>query len=106
MRFGLVSSLVLAVIAVVFALLNTQPMDVDLLFLETEGSTALVLILTFVFGVVVGLLSTVPSRIRIRRKLKKLQRERESDRQAEPSTPSSQSSISPQPGGSAEDSDQ
>lgn len=78
MRFGLVFSLILAIIAVVFALQNPQPMDVNLLFFETEGSTALVLILTFGFGVVVGLLSTLPSRLRTRRKLRKLEKEKES----------------------------
>lgn len=76
MRFGLLFSLILAIIAVVFALQNPQPMDVNLLFFETQGSTALVLILTFGFGVVVGLLSTLPSRMRTRRKLRKLEKEK------------------------------
>ncbi len=73
MRFGLLFSLLLAIIAVIFALQNPQPMDVNLLFYQTEGSTALILILTFGFGVVVGLLSSVPGRLRARRKLKELQ---------------------------------
>lgn len=74
MRFGLIFSLLLAVGAVVFALQNPQPMDVNLLFFQTEGSTALVLILTFAFGVLVGLLSSLPGRLRARRKLKELQK--------------------------------
>lgn len=86
MRFGLISSLILAIVAVLFALQNPQSMDVNFLFFETQGSTALVLILTFGFGVVVGLLSTLPSRLRTRRKLKELQKERES-----PSDPESAS---------------
>lgn len=78
MRFGLIFSLILAVIAVLFALQNPQMMDVNLLFFETQGSTALVLIVTFGLGVVVGLLSTLPSRLRTRRKLSKLQKQQES----------------------------
>jgi len=76
MRFGLLFSLLLAIVAVIFALQNPQPMDVNLLFYQTDGSTALILILTFGFGVVVGLLSSLPGRLRARRKLKELQKQR------------------------------
>lgn len=89
MRVGLIFSLVLAVIAVIFALQNPQPMDVNLLFFETNGSTALVLILTFAVGVAVGLLSTLPSRLRARRKLKALEKEQKTG------TSGSSSSTSP-----------
>jgi putative membrane protein len=74
MRFGLVFSLMLAILAVVFALQNPQTMDVNLLFFQTQGSTALILILTFGFGVVVGLLSTLPKQLRTRKKLKELEK--------------------------------
>jgi len=79
MRTGLVLSLLLAIIAVVFALLNPQPMEVDLLFFSTEGSTALVLILTFGLGVTVGLLSSLPGRLRARRELKALRKKTSAD---------------------------
>ena len=79
MRTGLVLSLLLAIIAVVFALLNPQPMEVDLLFFSTEGSTALVLILTFGLGVTVGLLSSLPGRLRARRELKALRKQKNAD---------------------------
>lgn len=79
MRFSLLFSLVLAILAVIFALQNPQPMDVNLLFFETEGSTALVLILTFGFGVLVGLISSVPARLRAHRKLKQLRKDQPSD---------------------------
>jgi putative membrane protein len=75
MRLGLLFSLILAIFAVVFALQNPQTMDVNLLFFQTQGSTALILILTFGFGVLVGLLSTLPKQLRTRRKLKALQNE-------------------------------
>ena len=57
MRIGLVLSLLLAILAVLFAVQNPQPMEVQLVFFSIEGSTALVLILTFGLGVTVGLLS-------------------------------------------------
>lgn len=98
MRFGLLFSLLLAILAVIFALQNPQSMEVNLLFFETTGSTALVLIVTFGLGVVVGLLSTLPTQLRTRRKLKKLQKAREST-----STPSSSSSVT-SPKSSAESS--
>lgn len=79
MRLGLIFSLILAILAVIFALQNPQPMDVNLLFFQTEGSTALVLILTFGFGVLVGLLSSVPARLRANRKLKALRKKYETD---------------------------
>lgn len=78
MRIGLVLSLLLAILAVLFAVQNPQPMEVQLLFFSTEGSTALVLILTFGLGVTVGLLSSLPGRIRARRKLKALQKKQQS----------------------------
>lgn len=100
MRLGLVFSLILAIFAVIFALQNPQSMDVNLLFFQTEGSTALVLILTFGFGVLVGLLSTLPTQLRTRRKLKELQQEEEKSSTASSSftTPKSSSEGS-RPGG-------
>lgn len=74
MRITLVLSLVLAVLTVVFALQNDDPMSVDFLFIQTQGSTALVLIVTFALGVIVGLMSTLPGRLRDRRELKKMKK--------------------------------
>lgn len=95
MRFGLIFSLILAIIAVLFALQNPQMMDVNLLFVSTEGSTALVLILTFGFGVLVGLLSTLPSRLRARRKLNKLQKQQKKSSEPASSFTQSKSKSSP-----------
>jgi len=102
MRFGLLFSLVLAVLAVIFALQNPQPMDVNLLFFQTEGSTALVLILTFGFGVLVGLISSLPGRLRARRKLNELQRKQSSGSTGGSSAASSQPSSRSDRGGSQE----
>lgn len=103
MRSGLIFSLLLAILAVIFALQNPQPMDVNLLFFKTEGSTALILILTFGFGILVGLLSTLPKQLRTRRKLKKLQKEHESasDSNSSFTTPQSDSPETGGPSGTA-----
>ena len=73
MRASLIFSLLIAVIAVIFALLNPDPIEVNLLFFETQGSAALILIITFGLGVIVGMLSMLPGRIRSRRRLKALE---------------------------------
>lgn len=72
-RFAMVSALVLLVVAILFALQNTQPIRVNLLFASTEGSAALVLVFTFILGVLVGVLALVPARLRDRRRIKQLQ---------------------------------
>ncbi len=92
MRLSLVFSLIIAVLAVVFALQNPQSMEVNLLFVDTQGSTALVLIVTFGIGVLVGLLSTLPGRIRDRRKIKSLEKSLQKVQDASFSSPSSSSS--------------
>lgn len=94
MRFALVFSLIIAVFAVVFALQNPQMMDVNLLFANTQGSTALVLIITFGLGVVAGLLSALPNRIRDRRKIKQLEKSLQKVQDASFSSPSDKSSRS------------
>ena len=99
MRVGLILSLLLAIVAVLFAVQNPQPMDVHLLFFETQGSTALVLILTFGLGVVVGLLSSLPGRLRARRKLKALQKKKKQGGTTSPRTTSDASK--PQSGSSS-----
>lgn len=95
MRFTLVLSLLIAILAVVFALQNPQMMEVNLLFIETQGSTALVLIVTLGIGVLVGLLSTLPGRIRDRRTIKSLEKKLKNVQEASmPSPPSSSPSGS------------
>lgn len=75
MRFSLILSLLIAILAVVFALQNPQSMEAHLFFLgSTQGSTALILIVTFGLGVLVGLLSTLPARLRDRRRIRSMQK--------------------------------
>lgn len=95
MRIALVFSLLLAVLAVLFALQNPQTIRVNFILYETSGSAALVLIVTFAIGVLVGLLSTLPGRIRDRRQLKKTKRQL--DKETTPSE-SEAPSVSEAPG--------
>lgn len=102
MRSGIIFSLILAIGAVIFALANPQPMEVDFLIFETSGSTALVLIVTFGVGVLVGLLSTFPTLLRKRRQLKSLQKKEGSGTDSGSSfTNPKSSSRSPKAGGTS-----
>lgn len=76
MRLAIVLSLVLAVLAVVFALQNPGFTDVSLGAWDIRGSTALILMVTFGVGVLVGLLATVPTLVRRKRRIKQLERDR------------------------------
>lgn len=102
MRFTLVISLLLAILAVVFALQNPGVTDVNVLGLSYQGSKALILIITFAVGVLVGVLATLPAFFRNRSKVRSLRktiaekrsetrREEERPTPSEPTTPPSNS---------------
>lgn len=74
MRFALILSLLLAILAVVFALQNPASIDVNLGPFELYGSTALILMVTFCLGVVVGILATIPSLMKRRRRVRDLEK--------------------------------
>jgi putative membrane protein len=105
MRLTLIFSLLVAIVAVVFALQNPQMMEVNLLFLETQGSAALVLLVTFAIGVVVGLLSTLPGRFRDKRKIKKLKKDNAGASPNMPTGPSAMDMPDPSAGRSSSSSD-
>ena len=75
MRTTLIVSLVIAVIMVIFALLNGQLVSVNLLFFRTEGALALVIILTFVIGVGAGVLGMLPSQIKSQQRVRDLEKQ-------------------------------
>lgn len=74
MRFALILSLVLSILAVVFALQNPAPIDVNLGPFELYGSTALILMVTFGIGVLVGILAAVPSLMKRRKRVRALEK--------------------------------
>ena len=80
MQSFLIAALGLAVLTVVFALQNTTPVLVTLMFWEVEGSLALVLMLTFALGVLVGLMVSIPAMLKRRAALSKQKENIESSR--------------------------
>lgn len=60
----LIFALVIAVIAVIFALQNTITVTISFLAWEVTGSLSLVLLVTLAIGVVIGLLVLSPSAIK------------------------------------------
>ena len=67
-----VLAFLLALITVLFALENQNSMDLVLGPYEIHGSTAIILIGTFIFGVVTGVLAMTPSSYSRYRKLKSM----------------------------------
>lgn len=74
MRIALVFSLLISILAVIFALQNPEMMDVQIGALVFNGTKALILIITFFIGVIVGVLGTIPSTVRSRRKVSRLRK--------------------------------
>ena len=60
----LIVALVIAIVAVIFALQNTMTITISFLAWEVTGSLSLVLLITLAIGVVIGLLVLSPSAIK------------------------------------------
>ena len=60
----LIFALIIAVIAVIFALQNTMTVTISFLAWEITGSLSLVLLVTLAIGAVIGLLVLTPSAIK------------------------------------------
>lgn len=60
----LIVALVIAVIAVIFALQNTVTVTISFLAWEVTGSLSLVLLITLAIGAIIGLLVLAPSTIK------------------------------------------
>lgn len=76
MRFALVFSLLIALVAVIFAFENPDPVNVEFLTLRSQPvPLALVIIVSLLAGVLVGALFSVPSRIRSRNRIKRLEKQ-------------------------------
>ncbi|HBY56445.1 MAG TPA: DUF1049 domain-containing protein [Candidatus Atribacteria bacterium] len=64
MQLQLVVAITVAILAVVFALQNAVPIKVSFLTWKFESSLALVLLITVALGIIMGLLVSVPSKIK------------------------------------------
>ncbi len=75
MRFALILSLLVAIIAVVFAFQNPEQVDVEFLtFQSIPVPLALVIIVALLVGVIVGSIGSLPSRLRSRGRIKALEK--------------------------------
>lgn len=64
MQIFIIIALLIAVIAVIFALQNTAAVTVTFLFWSINGSLALILLLTLLVGVLISVLVSLPGLIR------------------------------------------
>lgn len=64
MQVQLIVAIIVAILAVVFALQNAVPITVSFLTWRFESSLALVLLITVALGVIMSLLVSVPSKIK------------------------------------------
>ena len=71
MRASLIVALLVAILAVVFALQNPHMTSLSIGPFALEGSVALVTLITFALGVITGVLVSVPSVYRARKAAKK-----------------------------------
>lgn len=69
MKLSFAVSIILSALAVVFALQNAQPARITFLYWSFEASLVIILLLTFVAGVVSAIIASVPGYIRMRREL-------------------------------------
>jgi putative membrane protein len=71
---ALILALVLALIVTIFAVQNNTSIDVTFLAWKIDGSLALILIITFALGILIGLLVSTPAWIRRVRQSAELKR--------------------------------
>jgi putative membrane protein len=74
----LIIAIIIAILAVTFALLNASVVTVSLVFTSFESSLALVLLITFGIGVLVGFLGVMPTIIRQRVEISRLKKKAKS----------------------------
>jgi len=67
MQLQLIVAIIVAILAVVFALQNAVPIIVSFLTWRFESSLALVLLITLALGIIMSLLVSVPSMIKRRK---------------------------------------
>jgi uncharacterized integral membrane protein len=66
MQILLIFSFVIAFLAILFAIQNTEIVSIRFLFWETQGSLALILFIALVAGALISYLATTPGQIRQR----------------------------------------
>lgn len=94
MQVLLLVAILVAALAVVFAVQNTDPVTVDFLFWSFEGSKALILLVALAAGAIASSLASIPSMFRasrqaasLRRRVEELETEVRTLRQVSPPSP-------------------
>jgi putative membrane protein len=67
MQILIIFSLIIAFLAILFAVQNVEPVTITFLVWEIQGSLALVLFLTIVAGALISYLASMPGQIRSKR---------------------------------------
>jgi putative membrane protein len=75
MQIFLILALVIALVAVIFALQNTAAITVSFLFWQFHGSLALVLIISLAVGALITIMALLPGILRGRWSLRKLRKQ-------------------------------
>ena len=75
MLIFLLFALLVAIVAIVFAVQNNQPVTISFLFWETEGSLALVLLIAIIAGVLICYLASLPSNIKTRLTIRNIRKQ-------------------------------
>ena len=88
MRVTLIVSLIIAILAVIFALQNPGLITVKLGPFESEHSKALVLIVTFALGALVGILVMLPRFLKDRKRIRTLKKQNQKPAASSVSDPS------------------
>jgi putative membrane protein len=76
MRIFLLIALIIALIAVIFALQNTQVVSITFLAWTFQSSIALEMVVTLIAGVLVGILAMLPASIRSQLQVSSKKREK------------------------------
>lgn len=74
MRFALILSLIIAVLAVVFAVYNPQQVEIRFPGAQVAAPLAIVIIVTLMAGVLAGILASLPGAFRRGRRIKTLEK--------------------------------
>ena len=75
MQRSLIFALLLALIIVVFALQNSDPIPVKLFFWQFKSSTALIMITILLIGAILGVLFSLPSIFKKNEKIEELEKQ-------------------------------
>jgi putative membrane protein len=78
LTLALILALLLALVVTIFAVQNNETTDIAFLIWEAKGSLALVLMITFASGILIGLLVSAPGTFKRRRQLSDLKKNMQS----------------------------